>query len=143
MKEITTRDFAARWQLPGPLWDVISKLGQLRLGWVKHEFRAGRIVDCRPKADHPRVYLHSACTLSYNTNSKSARSLKYPPHSKALQFVERINAKFFTTHQLSKLLLISKRSPKELDTIEMNNILKFHVQIEGQSMPITTILSCN
>ena len=43
----------------------------------------------------------------------------------ALQFVERRNAIFFTTQQLSKLLLISKRSPKELDTIEMNNILKF------------------
>ena len=61
----------------------------------------------------------------YNTNSKSARSLKYSPHSMALQFVERRNAIFFTTQQLSKLLLISKRSPKELDTIEMNNILKF------------------
>ena len=60
-----------------------------------------------------------------NTNSKSARSLKYSPHSMALQFVERRNAIFFTTQQLSKLLLISKRSPKELDTIEMNNILKF------------------
>ena len=61
----------------------------------------------------------------YNTNSKSARSLKYPPHSRALQFVERINENFSTTHQLIKLLLISKRFPKELDTIEMNNILKF------------------
>ena len=61
----------------------------------------------------------------YNANSKSARSLKYSPHSMALQFVERRNAIFFTTQQLSKLLLISKRSPKELDTIEMNNILKF------------------
>ena len=60
-----------------------------------------------------------------NANSKSARSLKYSPHSMALQFVERRNAIFFTTQQLSKLLLISKRSPKELDTIEMNNILKF------------------
>ena len=61
----------------------------------------------------------------YNANSKSARSLKYSTHSMALQFVERRNAIFFTTQQLSKLLLISKRSPKELDTIEMNNILKF------------------
>ena len=64
------------------------------------------------------------CNIN-NANSKSARSLKYSTHSMALQFVERRNAIFFTTQQLSKLLLISKRSPKELDTIEMNNILKF------------------
>ena len=61
----------------------------------------------------------------YNSWSKSARSLKYSPHWGALQDFERTNAKNFTTQQLSKLLLISKRSPKELDTIEMNNILKF------------------
>ena len=61
----------------------------------------------------------------YNGWSKSARSLKYPPHWGALQDLEMTNAIFFTTQQLSKLLLISKRSPKELDTIEMNNILKF------------------
>ena len=72
------------------------------------------------------MFFADPCTWCYNTNSKSARSLKYPPHSRALQFVERINAIFFTTHQLSKLLLISKRSPKELNTKEMNNILKFH-----------------
>ena len=80
----------------------------------------------RDRLDDP--FLSSLFRLAdspYNTNSKSARSLKYPPHSRALQFVERINANFFTTHQLSKLLLISKRFPKELDTIEMNNILKF------------------
>ena len=64
-------------------------------------------------------------TVPNNSWSKSARSLKYSPHWGALQDFEWTNAKIFTTQQLSKLLLISKRSPKELDTIEMNNILKF------------------
>ena len=35
------------------------------------------------------------------------------------------NAKIFTTQQLSKLWLISKRFPKELVTTKMNNILEF------------------
>jgi hypothetical protein len=62
----------------------------------------------------------------YNSWSKSARSLKYPPHWGALQDLEMTNATFFTTQQLSKLWLISKRFPKELDTTKMNNIFKFH-----------------
>ena len=36
------------------------------------------------------------------------------------------NAKIFTTQQLSKLWLIPKSFAKELDTNEINNILKFH-----------------
>ena len=45
----------------------------------------------------------------------------FQPHSKIQLLIKNTKC----THQLSKLLLISKRSPKEWDTIEMNNILKF------------------
>ena len=68
-------------------------------------------------------------TVYNNGWSKSARSLKYSPHWGALQDFEMTNAKNFTTQQLSKLWLISKRFAKDLVTTQMNNILKFHLNL--------------
>ena len=62
----------------------------------------------------------------YNGWSKSARSRKYSPHWRALQDFEWHNAIFFTTQQLSKLQWISKTFGKEFESIEINNISKFH-----------------
>ena len=61
-----------------------------------------------------------------NANSKSARSLKYPPHWRALQDFERNNAIFLTTQQLSRLHWMLKSFPKESDIIKTNNIFKLH-----------------
>ena len=61
-----------------------------------------------------------------NANSKSARSLKYPPHWRALQDFERNDAISFTTQQLSRLHWMLKSFPKESDIIEINNIFQLH-----------------
>ena len=58
--------------------------------------------------------------------SKSARSIKYSPNWRALQDFEWHNAILFSKQQLSKLQWISKTFGKEFESIEINNISKFH-----------------